>query len=96
MDTSQLLTRDSKVWNFLIGLSLIVGALAAFGACDPHLDNCAQDATKLAYYGIPDKALPFIRLANLVMGIVAAYAKTSFRPHSEYGKSKMTPDDYKA
>lgn len=92
---NQFLTRDSRLWDVLIGLSLLIGALAAFGACDPHVTNCAADPTKLAYYGIPDSALPFIRLANLVMGILSGVAKTSFRPHSAYGSAKFTPEDVK-
>jgi hypothetical protein len=93
---NQWFTRDSRLWDVVIVLSLIVGALSALTVCDPHVSNCAFDPTKLAYYGIPDWMLPPIRLASLVAGIVSAYMKTSPRPHSEFARAKITPDDYAA
>jgi hypothetical protein len=92
---TQWFTRDSRVWDVLIVLSLIVGALSALRVCDPHVTNCAADPTTLAFYGIPDWMLPPIRFASLVGGIVSAYMKTSPRPHSVYGDAKITPQDYK-
>jgi hypothetical protein len=90
------LTRDSKLWTVLIVLSLIVGALSALRACDPHVTNCVTDPSTLAYYGVPDAWLPALRLGALISGIVSGVMKTSPQPHSDFGKAKLTPEDRKA
>lgn len=86
-----MLTRDSRIWNVLIGLSVIVGVLATLGTCDPHtVLDCAADPMNLAYYGIPDSWLPKLRLLALVTGVYSGVQRTSPLPHSEEGDAKIT------
>ena len=90
-------TRDSWIWNVLLLLGSIAAAINILGLklCDPHMEwmVCAADATRFAYYGIPDRAVPYIRLASLLTPIVAAWMKSSPASHSEYGSSKLTSED---
>lgn len=81
------------VWWFGI-LAAVLVSLATLQPCDPHVTTCGSSPTQLAFYGIPEAWAPFIRLGALLIGIVSGVMKTSPRPHSEFGDSKITPKDF--
>lgn len=89
---SRHFSRDSAIWWCGIVAAVVVG-LSALQTCDPHVTNCAASPTNFAYYGIPEKFAPLLRLGALIVGIVSGVMKTSPRPHSEYGEAKITPKD---
>jgi hypothetical protein len=73
-----MLTRDSLIWWVGMAAS-ILGELVML-----------KDETLVAQYGVPEDAVPYLHLANTIMGVVSAWMKTSPRPHSTEGDMKVT------
>ena len=92
-------TRDSAIWKWGLTLGSICTAITTLGlhGCDQHSAwaVCAADPTKFAYYGIPDGAVPYIRLIALITTILSGVMGTSPAAHSVYGKAAITPEDAK-
>lgn len=89
--------RDSKVWTVGVLLGMIAAAVTNLGlkTCDVHMEHaeCVVDATRFAYYAIPDGLVPVLRLITILGPIFSARNMTSNQPHSEYGAAKFTPED---
>lgn len=80
-----VLTRDSAVWAWGIVAAVVLG-LATLGPGDP------ANPLSLGYYGIPDGAAPYIRLAALLIGIISGALKTSPLPGENDAKVRAIRD----
>lgn len=92
-------TRDSSIWTVGLLLGGIATAITTLGLkpCDPQIHAewvaCAADASRFAYYGIPDRIVPYIRLLAILTPIISAWMKSSPASHSVYGEAKTTIED---
>lgn len=77
------MTRDSKL--------LLLGLLAAIlTGVTTLVPGDVTNPLSAAYYGIPLAALPYLRLASMLVGLTAAHLRSSWLP----GKAEPEPVPY--